>query len=61
LWIDDWGLGVQDATARVHPASRASETLTPTHPITTFMSLSNDSSLQEWYCPVVIRPPPLRN
>jgi len=60
LWIDDWGLGVEGAMARVRRAIRELKTLTSTYSIATFMSLSNESSSQRWYCPVSIRPPPLR-
>jgi hypothetical protein len=59
LWIDDWGLGVQGTMARLRRAIRKFETLTPTHLIATFMSQSNDSSLQQWYRSMSIRPPPL--
>jgi hypothetical protein len=59
LWIDDWGLGIQDAMAHQGRAIRGFKTLTPTYPITTLTSLSNESSEQRWYCPTSVRPPPL--
>jgi len=58
LWVDDWGLGVEGAMARLHRAIREFKTLTPAH-ITTFMGSSNESSAQRWCCPIFIRPPPL--
>lgn len=58
LWVDDWGLAVGGALARLGRSLRDFATLTPTHLITTFSSSSNESSLQQWYCPVSVRPPP---
>ncbi len=58
LWIDDWGLAAEGAIAHVRRAIRGARSLLPTHLITTFMNLSNDSSLQRWYCPISVRPPP---
>jgi hypothetical protein len=60
LWVDDWGLGVESAAADHGRAIRNLTTLTPSHLYTTFMSLSNESTVQQWYCPVSVRPPPLR-
>lgn len=60
LWIDDWGLAVEGAIARLRRAVRDLLSITPTHLITTLMDSSNDLSLQTWYCPALIRPPPLR-
>ncbi len=58
LWVDDWGLAVEGALARLGRAIHDFGTLTPTHLITTFTSLSNELSAQQWYCPVSVRPPP---
>lgn len=59
LWVDDWRLGAEGAIARLRRAIREFKTLTPTHLIDTFTSLSNESSVQRWYCSICIRPPPL--
>jgi len=58
LWVDDWGLEV--AAAGQRGAIRTLSTLTPTPFFTTFMSSSNESSMQRWYGSVWVRPPPLR-
>lgn len=59
LWVDDWGLGVETAATGSGRTLRH-KTLTPTHLTTTFMSLSDEASVQQWYCPATVRPPPLR-
>lgn len=60
LWIDDWGLGGEGAITRVRRAIHNLGSLLPTHLSTPFNDSSNDSSLQRWYCPISVRPPPLR-
>ena len=52
LWIDDWGLAVEGAIARLSRAIHDLKSLSPTHLITTFTDSSNDSSFQRWYCPI---------
>jgi len=60
LWIDDWGLGPERAAARPRRTVRDPETAKPTPFQTTLIDLSNESSLQTWYGPNSVRPPPLR-
>jgi hypothetical protein len=58
LWVDDWGLAVGGALARLGRAIHDLATLTPTSLIITSLRSSNELSSQQWYCPVVVRPPP---
>lgn len=58
LWVDDWGLAVGGALARLGRFLRDFATLTPTSLIVTSLSSSNELSSQQWYGPVSVRPPP---
>jgi len=60
LWIDDWGLAAGCVMAHPPRAVHDPEAGKPTHLQTTLTDQSNSSSLQEWYCPMTVRPPPLR-
>ncbi len=60
LWIDDWGLGADGTVSRLRQVIHDPETGEPTHLQTTFLNVSNDSSLLSWYGPTSVRPPPQR-